>query len=101
MLINEKAHQLRNCDRRVRIVELDNVELREVLPIRVRSLEAADDILKRAADEEILLDKAKLLAVLGRIVGIQDLGDRFTHSLLTDCFDIATFVEDVEVELAR
>ena len=101
MIIDEQAHQFRDRNRRVRVIELDRVEIREFGPIAVIGKEATHDILQRATHEEILLHKTELLTIFRRVIRIQHLGDRLTHCLFANGFDITTIIEDVEIELAR
>ena len=64
-------------------------------------MEAADDVLKRTSDEEVLLNEAKLLPVFGRIIRIEHFRDGLTHRLFTNSFDVTTIVENIEVKLMR
>ncbi len=98
ILIHQEAHKLCNRDGRVRIVELDSVKLGEVLPVIVTVKETADDVLQGATYEEVLLNEAQFLAVLGGIIGIKDLGDGFADRFFAHRLDIAAGIEGFEVE---
>ena len=62
---------------------------------------AADDILERATNEEILLNEAQFFSVLGVVIGIQHLGDGFSGRFLPDGFYVTALVKDVEIKLLR
>ena len=64
-------------------------------------MEAADDVLKRASNEEVLLNETKLLTVFGRVIRVKHFRDGLTHRLFTNSFDVATIVENIEVKLVR
>ena len=100
MIIDKQAHQFRNRNRRVRVIQLNRIEIREFGPIAVIGQVATHDIFQRATHKEILLHKAELFTIFSRVIRIQHLGDRLTHSLFANRFDVATFIENVEIELA-
>ena len=76
LLVDQHAHQLGDGHGGVRVVELDRDLVGKVVP-RIAGLLAVapDDVAQRAGDEEILLHEAQLLAVLGLVVRVEDLGD--------------------------
>jgi len=95
----EKPLELDDRDRGVGVVELDGHLLRELVPVLVAPAEAADDVLERAGDEEVLLDEAELLAALGVVVGIEHLGDGLTGVLVAHRLLVTAAVEGLEVEI--
>src|SRR5215510_1524467 len=67
-LVEQYAHQFRNRDRGVSVVELDRGIVRQGRPLVARAAaETVDDILKRAAHHEVLLEEAQGPSGLGGI----------------------------------
>ena len=65
MLVDKQAHQLWNREHRVRVVEVNRGFLRQIGVGFVQLVMAAEDILNRRRDEEILLTQAQLAAGVG------------------------------------
>ena len=76
-LVEQDAHQLGHCQRRVRIIELDRDVLRQRAPVGVAAPEAPQQIGQRTGDEKILLHEAQALAHTGGVIGVQDARHRF------------------------
>jgi hypothetical protein len=105
--IDEQPHQLRHAERGVRVVELDRDLLREALedPEAARRVEqvvallvAADDVLQRGRDEEVLLSQAELLAREHAVAGIEDPADVLGSGARLDGRDVVALVEFPEIE---
>ena len=97
--VDENAHQLGDRDRGMGIVELDRHLVGKVLD-RAELLEvAADEVLERGGDEEILLAEAQLLAGRGRIRRIEDAGDGLRPRPVGERADMVAAVELVEADL--
>ena len=64
-------------------------------------MEAADDVAQRAGDEEVLLDQAQLLARLGLVIRVKNLGDRLALRLGRERLAVAAAVERLEIDLLR
>ena len=99
--VDQEAHQFGYGDRRVGIIELDRGLGRQAAEVGVQAAVTTQDVLQRAGYEEDLLDEAQLLAALGAVVRIEDLGDGLTRSTIADRIDVAAAVEGAEVELGR
>ena len=99
--VDEQAHQFRDRERRVRIVELDSRFLRKRVERAVFGFVAADDVLQRSGNEENLLDEAELASDGGFVVRVKHLGDGFATRFFVNRFDVSAFVELVEIEIAR
>ena len=56
--VEQHAHQLRDGERGMRIVQLDGHLVRQLVQVRMAVEEAAQDVLQRRADEEVLLLQA-------------------------------------------
>ena len=73
LFVEEDTQELDDRDRRVGIIELHGDFLGEIFPsIAGRAEVAADDVSQRAGDEEILLHKPELFAVLGFVVRVEN-----------------------------
>ena len=76
LLVHQDAHQLRNDQRRVRIVDVEGNLLRQQIHVgAVDALEVLQGVLQGRGDQEVLLHQAQLLAVVGVVFRIEDLGD--------------------------
>ena len=72
--IHQNAHQFRHDKSRMRIVELDEDFISEIIPRIVNSAVAAKNIANRTGDKEVLLPKAQLLARHSVVVRVKNLG---------------------------
>ena len=68
-------------------------------PVVVVGLEAADDVLHRAGDEEVLLAQPQFAAGVDGVAGIENLGQVLGHQLVFDRLDVGAAAEVLEVEL--
>ena len=73
VFVDQQALEFDDGDGGVGVVELDGDFFGEGFPVFVVALEAANDVAKRASDEEVLLEQAEFLAGLGVIVRVKDL----------------------------
>jgi len=72
LLVDQQSHELGDRDRRVRVVELADVLVRETgEAIAVHALPAAEHVLEARGRQEVLLPQPQLLAALAGVVGIQ------------------------------
>ena len=76
-LSGQKAHQFRNDQRRVRIVDLDRRVVGKVMQVAAALHALVEDQLGGIADHEILLIDAEKLSVLIAVIGIQEEGQVF------------------------
>ena len=81
-VVDEDAHQLRDHQGGMGVVDLDDVLLVEVLQRAVDLQVLGRDGLHRGGDEEVLLLEPQGLALQMVILGIEDLGDGLRHGLL-------------------
>ena len=98
-LVQKDPHQLRNRDRRMRIIHLEGRFLIELVDIRMRSLIMLDRILHGSGDEEILLLQPQLLACIMVVIRIQDLNDIPCQVLLLHCLLVIALVERIQLEI--
>ena len=63
-LVEQDAHQFRDGESRMRVVELNGGFLRQRPPVLVRLAEPANEIGERTGDEEIFLDQTERAALL-------------------------------------
>ena len=101
VFVVEQALQLDDRDGGMGVVELDRDLLREVFPVLVGPAEAADDVLERTGDKEVLLEQAQFLAALGLVVRVENLRDGFAVVLFAHGFLVTAAVEGLEIELLR
>eukprot|EP00047_Mylnosiga_fluctuans_P003292 m.228426 g.228426 ORF g.228426 m.228426 type:complete len:867 (+) comp11740_c0_seq1:45-2645(+) len=109
--VDQDAHELRNGQRGVRVVELDRALARElleggalVLAVRGASAEvlvAADDVLQRRRHEEVLLLEAQLLALEDVVVGVEYTRDVLSQIAVDDGLDVVAVVEVRQIEAIR
>ena len=100
ILIDQQAHELSNGNHRVSVVELEGDLVWEGGHIRVffTWVEQGDGVSQGCCREEVLLLQAKLLANVGGIFWVENLGDGFCPSLALDCVLILGTVEGEQVE---
>lgn len=98
--INKDALQLDNGKRGVGIIELDGNLIGELAPGALRLLEAANNVVKRGGNPEVLLLEAQLLASLEVVVGVEDSTDGLSALLVGNGAFVVAIVELLEVELA-
>ncbi len=101
VLVHQQPHQLGNADRRVRVVDLDRHEIRQIRDRSLLALQPLQDVLQRGADEEILLPEPQLAAGLGAVVRIEHLGQAFPMRLVADRAQMIALVEAPQIELLR
>ena len=70
ILVHQNAHQFRNRQHRVGVVELDRDLFTEVVKRRINAQMRADDRLYACGNKEILLLQTQDLAIVGRIVRV-------------------------------
>ena len=97
-IVDQQPHQLRHGDGRVGVVELNRPVVGEVLDGQSAVVEAAQHVLQRAADEEVLLLQAQTSAFVGAVVGVQHLGEGFAAHLFLNGAVVVADVEGIEVE---
>lgn len=101
VVIEQQAHELGDDERRVRVVDLDDVVLGKVAHRAVARAMGAQDALRRRRDEEILLADAQGLALDVVVRRVEHLRDDLGHRALLQTLDIAAGGEEVHVEVVR
>ncbi len=99
MLVDQQAHQLGHGDRRVGVVELDGRRVRQVEQVLVHVQVAAQQVLQRSRDEEVLLAQAQFLARLGAVSRVQHPRDAFSPCHLGHRPQVVTGIETFQVQL--
>ena len=97
-LVEEDAHEFGDGEGGMGVVELDGDLVGEGVDFVAVGLEAADDVMEGAGDEEILLLEAEAAALLDVVVRIEDLGDVFREGLGLVGLHVVAVVEEGEVE---
>ncbi len=98
MLVHEKAHQFRDRERRMRVVELDCGVVGQRKQAAMLREMVCDEILQRRRGEEIFLPKAQFLALRAGIARIEDFRDGARARLPVLRLDMVALVEGVEVQ---
>ena len=101
VVIEQQAHELGDDERRVRVVDLDDVVLGKVAHRAVARAMGAQDALRRRGDEEILLADAQGLALDVVVRRVEHLRDDLGHRALLETLDIAAGGEEIHVEVVR
>ena len=83
VLVHEQSHQLRDGDRRVRVVELHRPLFVEGRGRAAEQRVDAQHVLERAAREKELLLEPQLLAAMRRVIGVEHFRDRLRLSTLS------------------
>jgi hypothetical protein len=98
--VDEDALKLDDGQGRVGVVELDGNLLGELLPGTLGLLEAANDVVQRGGDPEVLLLQAQLLAPLKVVVGVEHGADGLGALLVSNGAFVVAAVELLEVKLS-
>ncbi len=101
LLVDEDPHEFRHRDHGVRVVELEDDPLGQVVEVEVLLEDLLDEVTQRTGDEEVLLLQAQLLALRRGVLGVQHLGDVLGERLGAYGLGVVTGVEDLEVESLR
>jgi hypothetical protein len=99
--VDEQAEQLRDGERGVRVVELEDGLVGQGVERGVRLQVPAHGVLQGRGNEEVLLLQPELLALHDLIVRVEDARDVLGRVLLADGLDVVAAVEVRDVELAR
>ena len=100
VLIHEDAHEFRDSQNRVRVIELNGIELRKAAQIIAVFCDVViNDCLQRSRAEEVLLAHAQNLTFEGRIVGVQHTGNIHGAFTINDRVGEALRVEGIVVEV--
>ncbi len=100
--VHQQAHQFRNRQTRMRVVDVDDDLLRQLAPVRaVELLEVLEDVLETGGGEEILLLQAEQLAFVVVVFGVEDVGDSFRQFLFLRRLHIVAVVEVAQVNALR
>ncbi len=98
VFVDQQAHQFRNRDRGVSVVQLHGKFFVKALQGDFLQLRDAQHVLQRTGHEEILLLQPQFLALGLLVVGIQHLGDIFRRHLLVYRAVVIAAIEHGKVE---
>jgi hypothetical protein len=99
-LVEQDAHQFRDRECRVGVVELDRHLVGQSAPIVVKTAKPPYQICQRAGDEEVFLHEPKPLSHACRIVGIEDSGHRLGGELRCQRADEFAGAEHLKIKAA-
>ena len=101
VFVDHDAHELRNADHRVGVVELERDLVGEGGQIRLVGVrvEHANRIVNGGAGEEVLLFETQFLAHLGGVLRVEHLGDILGLDLRLHRVEVLGLVEREQVEL--
>ena len=94
--VDKDAHQLRNGDARVGVVELNGGVIGQSVDATVRAAVPLHEVLERSGDEKIFLPQTQLAPGRGRVARVEDLGERLGPRLFGQRANMVAEVEDVE-----
>ncbi len=97
--VDQNSLQFHDCQRRMRIVQLDGHHVRKLRPRLLGLLKPADDIKQRCRAPEILLLQTQLLSAIQVIIRVQDRRNRFGTLLLRHGAFVFAVVEFLKIEL--
>ena len=100
VLINQQAHQLRDRQHRVGIVEVNGDFIRQVVVGFVQLIMAAQNILDRRGDQEVLLAQTQLAPGIGGVIRIQYAGDVLRVVFIFHRRKVVALVKFTEVDCA-
>ncbi len=98
MLVDEQTHQLSDRNRGMGVVQLHREFFMEAGQWNLLDPQDAQHVHERAADEEVLLLQAQLLALHRLVVRVEDFAQVLGDHLLIDRAVVVAAVEDLEVE---
>ncbi len=98
LLIQQDAHELRDDQGGVGVVDLDDVLLMEVPQGAVLRLVLAADALDCGGDKEVLLLEPQGLALIVVVLGVEDLGDGLGHGLLLHGLEVLAPGEEGHIQ---
>ncbi len=101
MPIHQEAHELDDRERGMRVVDLDDDLVGQAVERPPAAPEAAQDVLHRCADEEILLLEAQLAARRRGVAGVEHLRHALDRVPAREGADVVAVVERAQVELAE
>ena len=100
MLVNQQAHQFRDRQHRVGVVEVNGDFVRQVA-VGLMQLEVAmQNILHRRRDQEVLLAQTQLAPGVSGVIGVEHAGDVLGVVLILHRREVVALVEFTEVNRA-
>ncbi len=97
-LVNEHAHELGHADHGVRVVELEDHPIGQLLEIEPLGQHPVEEVVDGCRDEEVLLLQAQLLALGRGVLGVEHLRDVLGEGLRAHRLFVVAGVEDAQIE---
>ena len=98
VIVHQDTHQLGDCHRGMRIVQLEGYLLRELVNIFMFAHELLHRLLHGCGDEEILLLQAQLLTCIVVVIGVKHFHDVSRKVLLLHRLAVVSLVEGIQLE---
>ena len=99
VLVDEQPHQLRNRDRRMRVVELDRDVIGQRRQVAVLLKVPPQEVLERRRREKDLLPESQLVSGGGVVARVQHPRDRLEPHAVGEGADMISTIEVLEIEL--
>ena len=97
-IVHKYAHQLRNHQCRMGIVNLNHIFLMEVFQRSICVQVVGDDTLNGCRNKEILLFQTQRFTFVMVVVRVKDFGNRFRHSLFLLCAEKITLCKQIHIQ---
>ena len=97
-VVHQNAHQLRDGQGGVGVIELNGIELGKAIHGAVALHMGAGDLRQGGAHQEILLAQAQLLTLLVVIIGVQDLADGLGAGGLAEGAQVIAVIEALHID---
>ncbi len=100
MFVDQQAHQLRDRQHRVGVVEVDGGFCRQVSVGFMQLVMAVQDILDSRGDQEVLLTQTQLAPGIGGVIRVQHTGDVLGVVFVFHRREVVALIEFTEVNFA-
>ena len=101
VFVHQQPHQLRDDDRRMRVVELDGAFVGQVVQVAILADVPVQQVLQRCRREEILLPQPQFLARRRFVAGVEDLRYRIGPRPCGQGADVIAAVERLQRQRVR
>ena len=100
-VVKQDAHQLRNSQRGMRVIDMDGRFIGEVIHGRIVVQVAVNNILHGGGHQEVLLAQAQALALRVVVIRIEHLADNLRHGIALHGAHVVALIEEVHIQPRR